>query len=85
MEIVSGSGEHAVLFQKRFPEITWKTSDPEHIHRSSISSWIYHEELNFIMPKPLAINVKQTPWKIPSKLRLFLKAIISINMIYITS
>ena len=28
LEIGSGSGEHAVVFQKRFPEIIWQTSDP---------------------------------------------------------
>ncbi|WP_288258175.1 DUF938 domain-containing protein [uncultured Prochlorococcus sp.] len=33
MEIGSGSGEHGVFFQKRFPEIIWQTSDPELVHR----------------------------------------------------
>tara|TARA_S200000501_G_scaffold322502_1_gene318533 strand:- start:696 stop:1082 length:387 start_codon:yes stop_codon:yes gene_type:complete len=37
------------------------------------------------MPKPLAIDVEKTPWKIPSKLRSSLQAIISINMIHIAS
>ena len=85
LEIGSGSGEHGVVFQKRFPEIIWQTSDPELIHRNSISSWINHEELNFKMPQPLAIDVEKTPWEIPSKLRLSLQAVISINMIHIAS
>ena len=85
LEIGSGSGEHGVVFQKRFPEIIWQTSDPELIHRNSINSWINHEELNFKMPKPLAIDVEKTPWEIPSKLRLSLQAVISINMIHIAS
>ena len=29
LEIGSGSGEHCVVFQKRFPEIIWQTSDPD--------------------------------------------------------
>ena len=33
LEIGSGSGEHEVVFQKRFPEIIWQTSDPELVHR----------------------------------------------------
>ena len=33
LEIGSGSGEHGVVFQKRFPEIVWQTSDPELVHR----------------------------------------------------
>ena len=85
LEIGSGSGEHGVVFQKRFPEITWQSSDPELIHRNSISSWIEHHELNFKMPQPLVIDVEKTPWQIPSELLLSLKGIISINMIHIAS
>jgi len=85
LEIGSGSGEHGVVFQKQFPEIIWQTSDPNLINRDSISSWIDHEELNFRMPQPLAIDVEKTPWQIPYKLRLSLQAVISINMIHISS
>ena len=83
LEIGSGSGEHGVVFQKRFPEITWQSSDPELINRNSISSWIEHNELNFKMPQPLAIDVEKTPWIIPSEILLSLQGIISINMIHI--
>ncbi len=38
MEIGSGSGEHGVVFQNRFPGIIWQTSYPEFLHRKSISS-----------------------------------------------
>ena len=85
LEIGSGSGEHGVVFQKCFPEITWQTSDPELIHRISISSWIDHEELNLKMPQPLDLDVEKTPWKIPSELLHSLQGIISINMIHIAS
>ena len=85
LEIGSGSGEHGVVFQKRFPEITWQSSDPELIHRKSISSWIDHEELNLIMPQPLDIDVEKIPWKIPTELLLSIQGIISINMIHIAS
>ena len=85
LEIGSGSGEHGVVFQKRFPEITWQSSDPELMHRNSISSWIDHDGLNFKMPQPLVIDVEKTPWIIPSELLLSLKGIISINMIHIAS
>ena len=36
LEIGSGSGEHGVFFQKRFPEIIWHTSDPELVHRKKV-------------------------------------------------
>ena len=85
LEIGSGSGEHGVIFQKRFPQIIWQTSDPEILHRKSIISWINYEGLHKKMPKPLAINVEKTPWLIPSALALQLKGIISVNMIHIAS
>ena len=85
LEIGSGSGEHAIKFQKCFPELTWQSSDPELVHRKSISSWIEHEELNFQMPQPLDIDVEKIPWKIPSELLNSIQGIISINMIHIAS
>ena len=57
-----------MVFQKRFPEIIWQTSDPKLVHRKSISSWIEHEELTKKMPQPLEIDVEKIPWKIPLKL-----------------
>ena len=83
LEIGSGSGEHGVFFQKRFPKIVWQTSDPAPIHRESISSWIDYEKLNKKMPQPLMIDVEKIPWKIPLKLIYSLQGIISINMIHV--
>ena len=83
LEIGSGSGEHGVAFQKRFPEIIWQTSDPELVHRKSISSWIKYENLNKKMPQPLELDVEQIPWKIPLKISNSLQGIICINMIHI--
>ena len=83
LEIGSGSGEHGVVFQKRFPEISWQTSDPNLIHRKSIISWIEYEELNEIMPQPLELNVEKVPWKLPLKLVNSLQGIVSINMIHV--
>jgi hypothetical protein len=83
LEIGSGSGEHGVFFQKRFPEITWQTSDPELLHRKSISSWIEYEDLNETMPQPLSLDVEKIPWKIPLKLNHSLQGIVSINMIHV--
>ena len=84
LEIGSGSGEHGVVFQKRFPKIIWQTSDPDLLHRKSISSWIEYEELNNKMPQPLELDVENMPWRIPSNLLHSLQGIVSINMIHIT-
>ena len=83
LEIGSGSGEHGVFFQKRFPEIIWQTSDPELVHRKSIISWIKYEELNEKMPHPLELDVENIPWEIPLKLAHSLQAVVSINMIHV--
>ena len=83
LEIGSGSGEHGVVFQKRFPEIIWQTSDPELLHRKSISSWIEYEALNKKMPQPLALDVEKIPWEISLNLENSLQGIVSINMIHV--
>ena len=83
LEIGSGSGEHGVFFQKRFPRIIWQTSDPELVNRKSISSWIEYEDLTKKMPQPLEIDVEKIPWKIPLRLAHSLQGIVSINMIHV--
>ena len=85
LEIGSGSGEHGVVFQKRFPEIIWQTSDPELVHRKSISSWIKYEDLAEKMPEPLEIDVEKIPWKIPLRFTHSLQGIVSINMIHVAN
>jgi len=85
LEIGSGSGEHGVAFQKRFPDTIWQTSDPDLRHRQSIISWIDYEKLNMQMPQPLAIDVEISPWEIKSELGLSLQGIVSINLIHISS
>ena len=79
MEIGSGSGEHAVAFQKRFPEIIWQTSDPDLMHRKSIISWIAYEQINNKMPQPLDLDVEKIPWKIPLNLANSLQGIVSFH------
>jgi len=83
LEIGSGSGEHGVVFQKRFPEIIWQTSDPDLVHRNSIISWIEFENLTRKMPQPLEIDVEKIPWEIPFTLANSLQGIVSINMIHV--
>ena len=62
------SCEHGVVFQKRFPEKIRQTSDPELVHRKSISFWIAYEDLNKKMPQPLEIDLEKIPWKVPLRL-----------------
>tara|TARA_Y100001968_G_C19329658_1_gene703617 strand:- start:194 stop:826 length:633 start_codon:yes stop_codon:yes gene_type:complete len=84
LEIASGSGEHAVFFQKKFPSIIWQSSDPELVHRKSINSWIKHKGLDSKMPEPLELDVERRPWPITKQLRSLIKGIVCINMIHIS-
>ena len=84
LEIASGSGQHGVYFQKKYPSIIWQTSDPELVHRNSINSWIKHEGLYSTMPKPLDLDVEIRPWPIPLKLRALINGIVCINMVHIS-
>ena len=83
LEIGSGSGEHGVVFQKRFPEIIWQTSDPELMHRKSISSWIEYEELNKKMPQPIPLDLEKIPWRIAFPITHSLIGIVCFNVIHI--
>tara|TARA_Y100001968_G_scaffold333383_1_gene395866 strand:- start:22 stop:693 length:672 start_codon:yes stop_codon:yes gene_type:complete len=85
LEIGSGSGEHAVIFQQRFQNITWQASDPEPSHRESIRSWINYHDLSLYMPEPIDIDVEKRPWPISSILISNLRAVICINMLHISS
>ena len=84
LEIASGSGEHGVFFQKKFPSITWQTSDPELVHRKSINSWIKHEGLYSKMPEPLDLDVEMRPWPINKSIKSLINGIVCINMIHIS-
>ena len=84
LEIGSGSGEHGVIFQKRFPKIMWQTSDPELIHRKSIRAWIESQKLTEKMPQPIYLDVNKRPWSLPKLIRPTFKTVISINMIHIS-
>ena len=84
LEVASGSGEHGVMFQERFPNIYWQTSDPDPLCRRSISAWIKHKSLSDKMPEPIDLDVEKRPWSLSNELRSSLKAIVCINMIHIS-
>ena len=83
LEIASGSGEHGVSFQKRFPELTWQCSDPDPEHCRSIDSWIRHEQLTLKMPAALQLDVRDTNW--PKQLTEPAQAVVAINLLHISA
>lgn len=85
LELASGSGEHAVAFQQRFPNLLWQASDPDPDHRASIDAWIRHQGLDGVMPKALDLDVQQRPWAFPKSLQHNLRAMVCINLLHISA
>jgi SAM-dependent methyltransferase len=78
LEIASGTGEHAVHFAQRFPELEWQPSDIHAEALSSIAAWRESTHLPNIRD-PLALDASATDWPIGSA-----DAILSINMVHIS-
>ena len=83
LEIASGSGEHGVTFQKRFPSLIWQCSDPDPQHCRSIDSWICHEQLKPKMPPALQLDIRDTD--LTKHLGEPLQAIVAINLLHISA
>ncbi len=59
LEIGSGTGQHAVYFSKKLPQILWQTSDRS-INHESINYWIKRYNLkNLLLPLDLEIGVNE--------------------------
>ena len=84
LELASGSGEHAVCFQQRFPHLRWQASDPDPDHRASINAWIQHQALSQVMPAALNLDVEHRPWPLPRNLQGAVKAVVCINLLHIS-
>ena len=84
LELASGSGEHAVCFQQRFPHLIWQASDPDPDHRASIDAWIRYQGLSNVMPAALNLDVEERPWPLPQTIRESLKAVVCINLLHIS-
>ncbi len=84
LELASGSGEHAVYFQKKFPNIHWQTSDISRKHIRSIASWIKHENLSGKMPLPIYLNVNDKPWNLEQCIYTKFDLVVAINLLHVS-
>lgn len=84
LEVASGSGEHAVTFQKLLPKHTWQATDTSLVCCRSIRSWIKYYELEEIMPEPIQLDVETKSWPLTKEILDSLCAIVCINMIHIS-
>ena len=79
LEVASGSGEHAVYFAERFPQLDWQPSDPDPDALTSITA--YHADFegsNLRVPITLDASAPET-WSLDQA-----EATLCINMIHIS-
>jgi len=60
LEIASGTGEHALAFARRFPDLAWQPSDPDPDALASIAAWQKEGPANLL--PPLRIDVCDSRW-----------------------
>lgn len=60
LEIGSGTGQHAVYFASKMPQLTWHTSDKKENHEG-ILAWIKEANLNNVRA-PVSLDVNRNEW-----------------------
>lgn len=78
LEIAAGSGEHALAFSRRFPQLRWQPSDPDPQARASIAEWREAEGPANLLG-PLAVDVCDPNWPVERA-----DAVVAINMAHIS-
>ena len=78
LEIASGTGEHAVFFAERFPDLEWQPSDVHADALASIAAWREATALSNIRA-PIVIDASEPEWPIEQA-----DAVLSINMVHIS-
>ena len=77
LEIASGTGEHALVFARRFPQRDWQPSDPDPDALVSIAAWGEGGPVN--LRPPAIINAAAPAWPIDRA-----DALLNINMVHIS-
>ncbi|MDA0820233.1 MAG: DUF938 domain-containing protein [Proteobacteria bacterium] len=78
LEVASGTGEHAVCFASRFPDLIWQPSDPSEEALGSIEAWRDDEGSVNLRP-PLQLDASSDQWPTDQD-----DAIVCINMAHIS-
>ena len=77
LEVASGSGEHALAFAQRFPDLDWQPSDPDPSALASIGAWQRGGPGN--LRPPLTLDAAAPDWPVAQA-----DAILCINMAHIS-
>ena len=78
LEIASGTGEHAMYFAERFPELQWQPSDLHPDALGSIAAWRQQTGLGNVRD-PVCLDAAAPYWPIDHA-----EAVLSINMVHIS-
>jgi SAM-dependent methyltransferase len=78
LEIVSGTGQHAVYFGRELPHLIWQTSELAQ-HHESIQAWLDEAHLPNVLP-PLSADVNDARWAVEP-----VDAIFNANTVHIIS
>ena len=60
LEVGSGTGQHAVYFAKKLPDLIWQTSDQQ-VYHEGINLWLDDANLDNT-PPPIPLNVTTDVW-----------------------
>ena len=78
LEVASGTGEHALWFAERFPNLDWQPSDTHPDALASIAAW--RDELGLPNVRlPAVIDASKTQWPVERA-----DAVLNINMAHIS-
>ena len=78
LEIASGTGEHAIFFAERFPQLEWQPSDVHPDALRSIAGWRSAAALGNVR-EPMVLDASASEWPIRAA-----DAVLSINMVHIS-
>ena len=78
LEVASGTGEHAIWFAERFPDLYWKPSDTHSGALASIAAWRDATDLPNLRD-PIEIDASADDWPVVSA-----DAVLNINMAHIS-
>lgn len=78
LEIASGTGQHAVFFANRFPQLEWQPSDTDPEALGSILAWVKGSGAENLLP-PVVLDASSPPWPIERA-----DAVVCINMVHIS-
>ena len=78
LELASGTGEHAMFFAERFPQLEWQPSDVHPDALRSIAAWRAATALGNLR-EPAVVDAASRDWPVDAA-----DAVLSINMVHIS-